>query len=284
MAAHRHATPRRSSFASWMRSINLRAVRRDCTSPLAKLLADSGALVAAAEHIGAAHDLRSRFGDHDRLGFVRLTTGRSQLSLRDGSEDALCAAERELKDELAGGLSPSLRSDALVELSMVAQALDRDDSKQYLREAALIAEQEDDHFLHMTVLNNLAEQELRDGDTPSAAHHQREAMRLAAELGIQLVTAFGLVLAARIAQPEGLDAAAVRIHTAADLLLEECGFEMIPDDQVLSDAALDAARETLATPRSTRQSRQAVGASLTDVLREAEGVFDRAMNRAATVD
>src|SRR6476646_8185712 len=39
----------------------------------AKLLADSGALVAAAEHIGAAHDLRSRFGDHDRLGFVRRT-------------------------------------------------------------------------------------------------------------------------------------------------------------------------------------------------------------------
>jgi hypothetical protein len=207
---------------------------------------------------------------------VRLTNSLTQLSLRDGSEEALRVAERELKDEFEHALPPSLRADALIELSMVAQALDDDDS-QYLREAAVIAEQEDDHFLHMTVLNNLAEQELRDGDTPAAARDQREAMRLAAQLGIQLVTAFGLVLAARIAQPEGLDAAAVRIHAAADVLLEECGFEMIPDDQVLSDAVLDAARENLgaAFDEAIAAGRSA---PLTDVLAEAEAVFDRAMN------
>jgi tetratricopeptide (TPR) repeat protein len=250
----------------------------------AKLLADSGDVIAAAEHIGAAHDLRERFGDHDRLGFVRLTNARSQLSLRDGSEAALLAAERELNEELDGGLPLSNRSDALLELSMVAQALNHDDPKQYLREAADIAEQLDDHFLHMTVLNNLAEQELRDGDTPSAARHQREAMRLAAELGIQLVTAFGLVLAARIAQSESLDVAAVRIHAAADLLLEECGFEMIPDDQVLSDAALDAARKNLGDAAFDEAVAAGRRASLSDALAEAEAVFDRAMNSVATAD
>ena len=106
-------------------------------------------------------------------------------------------------------------------------------------------------------------------------------MRLSAELGVQLITAFGLVLAARIAQPEGLDALAVRIHAAADVLLDECGFEMIPADQVLSDAA-DAARANLGA-QFDAEVVAGRGLALADVLLEAEEVFDRAIE-AATLD
>ena len=50
-------------------------------------------------------------------------------------------------------------------------------------------------------------------------------MRLGAELGIPLLTACGTILAAGMAQPRGLDAIAVRLHAAADVMLEEIGFE-----------------------------------------------------------
>ena len=105
-------------------------------------------------------------------------------------------------------------------------------------------------------------------------------MRLSAELGVQLITAFGLVLAARIAQPEGLDALAVRIHAAADVLLDEFGFEMIPADQVLSDAAADAARANLGA-QFDAEVVAGRGLALADVLLEAEEVFDRAIEAAA---
>ena len=59
---------------------------------------------------------------------------------------------------------------------------------------------------------------------------------------------------------------------------------MIPDDQVLSDAALDAARENLGDAAFGEAVAAGRAASLTDVLAEAEVVFDRAMNRAATAD
>ena len=64
-----------------------------------------------------------------------------------------------------------MRADSLIELSMVSHALGQPDPDQFLREAAVIAEQEDDHYVRMTVLNNLAEHELRAGDTGLAAMH-----------------------------------------------------------------------------------------------------------------
>ena len=99
---------------------------------------------------------------------------------------------------------------------MVGSALDDGSVLLALEEAAVLAERLEDHVGQMFILNNLAECELRLGVVASAARHQSEAMRLSAELGNPVVTAFGLVLAARIAQPRGRDAAAVQMHAAAD--------------------------------------------------------------------
>ena len=82
----------------------------------------------------------------------------------------------------------------------------------------MLAARLDDHVLLMTILNNMAEQDLRLGDLVTAATHQRDAMRLSTELGVPVMTAFALVLASRMAQPAGDDAAAVRLHAAADAL------------------------------------------------------------------
>ena len=240
------------------------------------MLAERGDLDEAQAHVNEARRLIAAYGAEDRLGLVLLTRAMTHLGLRDASEERLRAVDRELRADLARPLPPGLRADTLVDLSMVAQALGDPESRHYLREAAVIASEAEDHYLSMTVHNNLAEQELRAGDTPAAALHQREAMRLSAELGVELVTAFGFILAARIAQPEGLDAMAVRLHSAADVMLEECGFELIHDDAAQSEAVLKAARQNLG---ETYDEHVAAGRALTlaEALEDAEAVFDRAM-------
>ena len=97
----------------------------------------------------------------------------------------------------------------------------------------------------MFVLNNLAECELRRGAVPSAARHQSAAMRLSAELGNRVVTAFGLVLAARIAQPAGATTPPCRCTPPPTPCSKTVGYELLPDDRRLSDDMLAAARDTL---------------------------------------
>jgi hypothetical protein len=150
-----------------------------------------------------------------------------------------------------------------------------------LREAAVIADELDDHVLRMTILNNLAEQEFRDGELAIAATHQWEAMCLSAELGVPVITAFGLVLFARMAQPAGLDALAVRLHAAADVLLDDCGFELIPDDRVLSDAMLRAARQQLGSDYETHW-KAGRALPLPEAMAAAEAVRTTMMRNALT--
>ena len=212
---------------------------------VAKLLAEAGHLDAARAHIAQGRRLVEHFGACDRLGRVQLVRAQVQLSLRAATEDELGDVKDEVRSELAQPSPRDVRADNLVDLAAVLSILGESNGTAELREAAVIADELDDHVLRMTILNNLAEQEFRDGDEAIAATHQWEAMCLSAELGVPVITAFGLVLFARMAQPAGLDALAVRLHAAADVLLDDCGFELIPDDRVLSDAMLRAARQQL---------------------------------------
>ena len=138
-----------------------------------------------------------------------------------------------------------------------------------------IAEETGDVMTQIFVVNNLAEEELRTGDAADAARHQQEAMRLSAELDVPLVTGFSLVLAARMAQPAGLDAAAVRLHAAADAIFEELEFQLLPDDLELSVAMLAAARTNLGESYDTEV---ATGRSLSlpEVVAAADAVFEAA--------
>ncbi len=133
----------------------------------------------------------------------------------------------------------------------------------------------------MFALNNLAEQEMRIGDLVAAAGHQRDAMLLGAELGTPLVTAFGLVLAARMAHGLGLDPVAVRVHSAADLLLEECGYILLPDDRELSDIALAGAHLALGD-RYDEDVARGRALSLMEAIDIAEEVFAEVIERGGT--
>ena len=167
------------------------------------------------------------------------------MTLRDGTRDDLLAAQRRLRNDAAVEQSDALRADILVYLGLVGSALDDPSTRDTLIEVVHIAERLEDHVLRMYVLNNLAENELRDDDQDLAAQHQLEALRLSAELGVPVITVFGLILASRIVQPRGLHDTATRLHGAADAILDDCGYEMFPDDQELSDVMLRAARDAL---------------------------------------
>jgi predicted ATPase/class 3 adenylate cyclase len=239
---------------------------------VAKLLAEAGELDGARAHLAEGRRLLQRFGACDRLGRVQLVRAQVQLSLRRASAEELCAVRDEVRNELAQPSPLDVRADDLVDLAALLGILGESNGTAELREAAVIADELDDHVLRMTVLNNLAEQELRDGELGAAATHQWEAMRLSAELGVPVVTAFGLVLFARMAHQAGLHALAVRLHAAADVLLDACGFELIPDDRALSDAMLHTARQQL---RETYDVEWNAGCALAvpDAIAAAEDVF-----------
>ena len=183
--------------------------------------------------------------------------------------------------ELAQPLPPALRADALVQLGLVTQALGDEHVENTLLEAIALAEQVDDHATLMFALNNLAEHEMRSGDVVAAARHQRDAMVLGAELGELLVTAFGLVLAARLAHALELDSVAVRVHSAADLLLDDCGYQLLPDDRELSDIALAGARLTLGD-RYADEVTRGRALSLAEAVQTAEEVFAEVIRRDST--
>ena len=75
------------------------------------------------------------------------------------------------------------------------------------------------------------------------------------ELGAPVFSVFGLILAARIAELLGLDEMTVRMHAAADVLLEECAFQLNVDDpaRAAAHAALRADNWLGACTRSRRR-------------------------------
>jgi predicted ATPase len=243
----------------------------------AELLAGSGDLVAAEAHLASGRRLLEQFGDHDRHGLVMLSPAQGLLSLRDGSDTALQRAESELRSVLERPLPPARRVDALLALALVSQTRGDSSARDYLSEVVEITERSEDHTGRMAALNNLAEDELRCGEVAAAAGHQRDSLRLSVELGLPLFTAFGLILAGRIAQPFGLDAVAVRLHAAADAVLDDQGFALLSDDRALSDAMLAATRATLGDDGFAAELAAGRVLDLPELLRTADEVFEQAM-------
>ena len=247
---------------------------------VAQALVQQGNTDRARAHLDHASQLIADYGYEDRLGPVRLLGVQALLSLRLGTEEALVHARELARAELAQPLAPALRANALVQLGLVTQALGDEHVDNTLLEAIALAERVDDHATLMFALNNLAEHEMRSGDVAAAARHQRDAMVLGAELGELLVTAFGLVLAARLAHELELDSVAVRVHSAADVLLDDCGCQLLPDDRELSDIALAGARLTLGD-RFPNEVTRGRALSLAEAVQTAEEVFAEVIRRTS---
>ena len=134
----------------------------------------------------------------------------------------------------------------------------------------------DDDALLCVALSSLAEHDLRGGDTAAAARHQRESLHLAAELAIPIPIACALIIAARLAEQKGVDETAVRLQAAADDMLDEAGFELLPSDRALSDDMLSRARERLDGGRFATLTREGQELSLHRRIELADDVLGQA--------
>ena len=162
----------------------------------------------------------------------------------------------------------------------MSSALGGDDVAELNAKVSTLARRAGDHVLVALALNNLAEEELRQGQMGRAAAHQREALGYAAELGMEHLTTFGLIVAARIAAGEGADALAARLHAHAEGRLAATGLQLYPDDQALSDAMLETVAARLGAEAYAEARRSAAELTVERALAEAEEVLATAAGEA----
>ena len=124
---------------------------------------------------------------------------------------------------------------------MVRNTLGEGDEIALATEAVELSRESGDYVALVGALSAAAEYALRAEDDVLAATYQQEAMRLSAELKIDVYLAFSFILAARMAQDSAQPEAAVELHSAADVILERISFTLMPDDRELSDEMLAAA-------------------------------------------
>jgi hypothetical protein len=92
---------------------------------------------------------------------------------------------------------------------------------------------------------NYAEMLLQRGDSSDAARHQLAALDLARSTGQAHTVAFSLMVAARFALEEGGGADAVRLQSAADVMLAREGYSLYVADEEQRSALLETARRAL---------------------------------------
>jgi hypothetical protein len=190
---------------------------------------------------------------------VSLARAASEIALFTDTAPALTSAAEGLRRELDEPLSVEERANVLSNLGEVLGELHDPGAIEVLSECLALSRTVGDDGGVGAALASLAEHELRRGDTSSAARHQLEALHLAAEMAIPVLIANSFILGARLAEPVGLGETALRLHAAADVMLAEAGFGLVPSDQALSGAMRERVRLQLGDERydeSTSSGRQ----------------------------
>jgi hypothetical protein len=90
-----------------------------------------------------------------------------------------------------------------------------------------------------------------------------------------------MIIAARIVEPRGDAVHAVQLHGAADVLLDEVGFQLLPDDRALSDSMLDHARGELGDQRFESETLAGRAISLDDAIRLTDALLEQAIHGVA---
>ena len=134
------------------------------------------------------------------------------VALYRRDRESLLDATRRIEAELQRSSDVTARADALWWLSMLRNALGDGDELALATEAVELSRQTGDYVALVGSLCAAAEYALRANDDVAAATYQREAMRLSAELGIDVYTAFALIIAARLAHDRKQRDAAVLLH------------------------------------------------------------------------
>ena len=249
---------------------------------LARLLAHTAGLNASAGNIELAGSrlaeaelVLEAAGDHDRWGRVTLIGGKTTVALYTRDRESLLDAADCIEHELATPSDAPTRADLLWWLSMLRSALGDGNEVDLAAEAIDVAREAGDYVALVGSLCAAAEYALRAGDDRRAVTYQQEAMRLAAELQVDIYTAFSLILAARMAHEMGLPHVAVPLHGAADVILERIRFTLMPDDRQLSDEMLASAREALGESSYERLEAEGRALPLDRAVEMADSIFNQ---------
>jgi predicted ATPase/class 3 adenylate cyclase len=246
----------------------------------ASLLGDAGQVDEAWRRCDEGEAMLDAVGEDDRWGSVRAGSPRVTLLLREPTPDALDRARAMAERQVARATTDTDRADTLLRLAVVASARGDGDVADINAEVSTLARQVGDHVLAALALNNLVEEELRQGAVEKAAGHQRDALDYAAELGMEHLTTFGLIVAARIAAGEGADALAARLHAHAESRLAASGLHLYPDDQAFSDTMLEQVAARLGADAYAEARRGAADLTIERALAEAEEVLAAAAGEA----
>ena len=92
-----------------------------------------------------------------------------------------------------------------------------------------------DQVFEASAEGNLAEIALRREDYKAAAQHQRACCELALQLGMPVMVAFSLIVAARIGSAREDWSLAAELHAQADVILEQTGIALYESDRKASD-------------------------------------------------
>jgi hypothetical protein len=236
---------------------------------------------SARAHLRAADALVELLGDEDACGRIPLARGHARQARRDGSADALRGAVALMRTELAAAPHAKDRIESMLMLAGLLEGLGDDEAVELMAAIVDAARARGDQLLLTSALAESAEMWLRRGNIRAAARYQKEALHLGLELGIQILTSFSMIIAARIIEPEGDPVHAVRLHAAADVLLDEIGFRLLPDDRALSEWMLDHARAELGDETFGRERLAGRTMSLDEAVRLTDVLLEQAIHDGA---
>jgi predicted ATPase/class 3 adenylate cyclase len=222
---------------------------------VAYLYLREGQLAEAQRVIHEAELLRREVGSVPEWDDVAIERTRGDLSIRLGSSSEAVAAAKTVLDRPI-----SLRGRARMsnQLGIASVALgDLDMAWEAFGQEVDAYRQLGDQVFEASAEGNLAEIALRRSDHRAAAQHQRACCDLALQLGMPVMVAFSLIVAARIASARENWTSAAELHAQADVILERTGIVLYDSDRTASDEMLSWVEQHLG--QDQYRSVQAVG-------------------------
>jgi hypothetical protein len=210
---------------------------------LADLYLRTADVDAARRCLRDAEAVQTSVGSLPSWDDVAIDRTGGDLACRAGDYGSAAAAAR---DALDGDLSLRGRARMWSQLGIASLGLHELDAAWDAFEQEAVAYRAlGDEVFQATAEGNLAEIALRRGDVKAAARHQGECLTLALALGVPVIVAFSLIVAARIAADDERWDTAATLHAKAEAILDTTGLALYEEDRRLSDEMLASALAAL---------------------------------------
>jgi non-specific serine/threonine protein kinase len=197
---------------------------------LADLQLRLGALDAATRTVDEAEALRAQLGGAPAWDDAGVARARGELQLRAGDDEG---AEATARRALAEAHSTRSRARLWNLLGLAIATRDLPGALEAFREELAIYERLGYEVRIASASGNVAELSLRAGDVAGAARHQLTTLQLGLEQGWDLMVAYSMIVAARLAAEvdDWRDALALAVDAAK--MVEASGIMLFDEDRAV---------------------------------------------------